>query len=126
MSKEKEPIKPKYTFAEVPDGTLIPIQPLKKTIAKTMEVTENFNMFDVMTYIAKMKKAIEDKKAEVEGLEIMLKAYEDELKVIEAQLGIQKLEDEYQKSIAEQTSQEPVLSPIQVEDLNDDEEDKED
>lgn len=101
MSKE---IKPVYKFAEVPEGTLIPASPIKKQIAKTMEVTETFNIFEVMQYIAKLKKAIEDKDAEKEGMVHMLKAYEDELELIEAELGVQKLEEEYQKSVAEQNA----------------------
>jgi hypothetical protein len=85
MSKEKKEekvIKPKYEFAKVPDGVLIPASPLKKTISKTMEVTEQFNIFDVMTYIAKLKKAIEDKDAEKEGMISMLKAYEEDRKSV--------------------------------------------
>lgn len=95
---------PKYSFADVPDGTLIPASPIKKTIAKTMEVTENFNIFDVMTYIAKLKKAIADKDAEKEGMVHMLKAYEDELEFIEKELGVQKMEEEYQREVAEKAS----------------------
>lgn len=105
MSKEQE--KPTYEFAEVPDGTLNPISPIKKQVAKTMVVTENFTIFDVLAYIGKMKKAIDDKRAEIEGLEAMVKAYEDELKVIEDQLGVQKLEEEYQKTLAEDQSESP-------------------
>lgn len=98
--------KPTYSFAEVPDGTLNPAQPLKKSIAKTMVVTENFNIFDVMQYIAKLRKAIEDKDKEKEGLENMLQAYEDELSLIEKELGVQKLEEEYQKTLAEAQGEE--------------------
>lgn len=103
--------KPKYEFAVVPEGVVDPISPIKKSIAKTMVVTENFNLFDVLTYIAKLKKAIEDKDAEKEGLVNMLKAYEDELELIEKELGVQKLEEEYQKTVAEEASKEPVPSP---------------
>jgi len=105
MSNE-EVKKPTYEFAEVPDGTLNPGSPIKKTIAKTMVVTETFNVYDVLTYIAKLKKAIEDKDKEKEGLEAMLKAYEDELEYIESVLGVQKMEEQYQVELAERVQRE--------------------
>lgn len=111
MSKE-ELKKPKYKIAEVPEGVINPAEPIKKTIAKTMETTENFNIFDVLTYIAKLKKAIEDKKSETVSLETMLKAYEDELAVIEEELGIQKKQEAWEKAEAERIQKEADEKPV--------------
>ncbi len=113
MSEKNKTVEPTYKFAEVPEGVINPIEPIKKQIAKTMEVTENFTVYDVMAYIAKMKKAREDKLAEAEGLEGMIKAYEDELALIEKALGVQKAEEEYQKTVAES---QPVESPYEEND----------
>jgi len=104
--------KPKYELAEVPEGVINPAEPIKKTIAKTMETTENFNIFDVLTYIAKLKKAIEDKKSETVSLETMLKAYEDELAVIEEELGIQKKQEAWEKAEAERIQKEADEKPV--------------
>lgn len=101
---------PVYAFADVPEGVIVPASPIKKQISKKMEVTENFTIYDVMSYLAKMEKAISDKEAELEGLVNMKKAYESELKLIEDVLGVQKLEEEYQKSLAEEQAQ-SVESP---------------
>lgn len=102
MNNENNELKtPTYTFAEVPEGELNPASPIRKKIAKTMEITESFTLYEAMQYIAKLKKAIADKDAEKEGLEAMLKAYEAEFKIIEEALGVQKLEEEYQKALAE-------------------------
>lgn len=109
MEKEN---KPTYKFAEVPEGTLIPGSPLKKQIAKTMEITETFTIFDVMQYIAKLKKAIEDKEAEKEGLVAMLKAYEEELSIVEESLNIKELEEKFQKEFGTESVEESVPSPF--------------
>ena len=110
MSEEVK--KPKYEFAKYPDGVLIPGQPIKKDIAKTMEVTEKFNIFDVMTYVAKMDKAIGDKEAELEGLKSMKKAYEDELEIIEKALGVQKAQEAWEKAEAERIQKEADEKPV--------------
>ena len=104
---------PTYAFAEVPEGTINPIEPIKKPIAKTMVVTENFNIFDVMTYLAKMEKGITDKEAELDGLRNMKIAYEKELKVIEDALGVQKMQEEYQKKVAEEQIESPYVENVQ-------------
>jgi iron-sulfur cluster repair protein YtfE (RIC family) len=101
MSKEDLGV-PKYEFAVVPEGVINPISPIKKSIAKTYTLTETFNMYEVLQYIAKMERAIEDKQKEKEGLEQVLAAYKEELEIIEEQLGVQKLEEEYQKSVSEE------------------------
>ena len=95
MTEEK--IIPTYKFKEVEGevGT-----PIKRTIQKTMEVTEEFNIFDALQYRAKLIKAIADKQAEIDGLESMVKAYDEEIAIIEESLGVQDLEVEYQKEIA--------------------------
>lgn len=88
---------PTYKFKEVEGEVLTPI---KRTIQKTMEVTEEFNVFEALQYRAKLIKAIADKNAEIEGLESMVKAYDEEIALIEEALGVQDLEVEYQKEIA--------------------------
>lgn len=106
---QEDKIVPKFTFGEYADGELQPIEPLKKKISKTMEVTENFTLLDVLQYVAKIRKAIEDKEAELMGLEAMLKAYEEEIDILEESLGIQKMQDEYEKEVAEEN--ESIVSP---------------
>jgi len=88
---------PTYKFKEVEGEVLTPI---KRTIQKTMEVTEEFNIFDALQYRAKLLKAIADKNAEIDGLQSMVKAYDEEIAIIEEALGVQDLEVEYQKEIA--------------------------
>lgn len=115
-----EEIKPTYAFAEVPEGTINPASPIKKTLSKTMVVTENFTIFDVMTYLAKMEKAIADKEAELDGLRKMKVAYEAELKLIEEALGVQKMEEEYQKTLAEEQASTEVEPTPNEEDVSGD------
>lgn len=93
---------PKYKFANESEE----VTPIKRTIAKTMEVTENFTVYDAIAYVAKMNKAVADKEAEIEGLKSMIKAYEDELQLIENELGVQAMEADYQKKLAEQRGDE--------------------
>lgn len=88
---------PTYKFKEVEGEVLTPI---KRTIQKTMEVTEEFNIFEALQYRAKLLKAIADKNAEIDGLNSMVKAYDEEIAIIEESLGVQDLEVEYQKEIA--------------------------
>ena len=104
---------PKYEFTDVEEG-VEGVSPIRRTISKTMEVTEMFSVFDCLQYLAKMEKAIADKEAEIEGLKNMKEAYEKELKLIEDAIGVQKMEEEYQKELAEniQPDTEAVLSPL--------------
>ena len=88
---------PTYKFKEV-EGEVV--TPIKRTIQKTMEVTEEFNVFEALQYRAKIVKAIEDKQAEISGLESMVKAYDEEIALIEDSLGVQDMEVEYQKEVA--------------------------
>lgn len=107
MDNKKEP---KYEFVLV-EGEVIE-SPIKRKIAKTMEVTEHFTVFDAMSYLGKLKKAIADKESEIKGLKEMEKAYMDELEVIENVLGVQKMEEDFQKNIAENIdSTDSKLSP---------------
>lgn len=80
------------------------LAPVRRSISKTMETTETFTMYDVLTYIAKIRKSIDDKKAEITGLEAMLKAYEDEVALIEGQLGVADLDAEFQKEKAQEVT----------------------
>lgn len=93
---------PTYKFKEVEGEVLTPI---KRTIQKTMEVTEEFNLFEALQYRAKLLKAVADKNAEIDGLNSMVKAYDEEIAIIEESLGVQNLETEYQKEIAEKNAE---------------------
>lgn len=93
---------PTYKFKEVEGETLTPI---RRTIQKTMEVTEEFNVFEALQYRAKLVKAIADKQAEIDGLNTMVKAYDEEIAIIEEALGVQDLEVEYQKELAEKNAE---------------------
>lgn len=94
--KKTEKIVPVYKFAGEDES----ITPAERTISKTMEVTETFKMMDVLTYLAKMDKAISDKETELEGLKAMKKAYEDEIMIIEKQLGVMEMDDKFKKQVA--------------------------
>lgn len=74
------------------------VEPLKRKIKKTMEVTEEFTMFDVMQYIAKLDKAIADKKTEIQSLETMREAYMKEIVHVESQTNVNSLEEEWLKT----------------------------
>lgn len=89
---------PKYSFKEGEEE----ISPVKRTIFKTMEVTETFNMYDVMKYLAAMDKSIADKQAEIDGLLAMKEAYIKEMSVVEEQLDVTNIEEEFQKAVAEE------------------------
>lgn len=93
---------PVYKFKEVEGEVLTPI---RRTIQKTMEVTEEFNVFEALQYRAKLIKAIADKQAEIDGLQSMVKAYDEEIAIIEKALGVQDLEVEYQKELAEKNAE---------------------
>lgn len=98
-------IKPKYQFVEAIEGEE-EVSPIKRSISKTMEITENFTVFAALEYVAKIDKAIKDKEAEIEGFKIMKKAYEDEFKLIEEELGVQEMEADYQKEVAKKNQEE--------------------
>lgn len=103
-----EIIKPKYKFVEVEKVEGVEeVTPIKRKIAKTMEITEEFSAYDAIEYVAKMKKGIADKEAEIEGLRSMIKAYEDELEIIENELSVQAMEADYQKEIAKKNEASP-------------------
>lgn len=92
---EEKKIVPVYALTE--DTS---VSPIHRKVSKTMEITETFSIFDVMSYIAKMKKRKEDLEGELKGIDDMITAYEDELELIEEKTGVQKMEEEYQKQIA--------------------------
>ena len=70
--------------------------PVHRTIGKTMEVTEEFTYFDALKYKMKLEKTIKDKEAEIETLKTMVKAYEEELNIIEDQFDINQEEAKFQ------------------------------
>lgn len=99
MSKEKEP---KYIFAEVPEGVIIPADPMKKQIAKIHEVTETFTLYDAIFYLQKAKKQREDKQIELTALDEIIEKYEEEIELIKEKLDMEKLEKDYADFLAEQ------------------------
>lgn len=100
MKKEKvkhlDVVVPKYQFAPLTDEES-KLPPVQRQVFKTMEITESFTVYSVFQHLAKMDKAIADKQAEIDGLEDMKKAYMAEMAVIENQLGIEDLEQEFNK-----------------------------
>lgn len=102
VSKEVEQVVPKYSFAEGQEN----ITPAKRVINKTMEVTETFTFWDVLKYVAKMDKAIEDKKSELEGLITMKEAYIKEMNLMDEKLGVTIMDADYQKQAAEEIQKE--------------------
>lgn len=100
-----EEIKPEYKFVEE-EGDIAPV---RRKIAKTMKVTENFCYYDVLAYIMKMEKTIEDKKAEITGLEAMAKAYRNEIELIEQVLDVTKIEEKYQLDLHEKLKAEEAM-----------------
>ena len=91
--KDENQIVPVYSFAPDQEG----VEPMKRKILKTMEVTETFTAYEVLQYIAKMDKAIEDKEAEIQGLKNMREAYIKEMAVVEEQTSVNSLQEDYQK-----------------------------
>ena len=83
MTKE---IKPKYKFVEEEGAE--DITPIKIKIDMTMEVTERLTYYYALADCMKMEKAVEDKKAEIEGIESMIKAYKEEIELIEEALDV--------------------------------------
>lgn len=81
---------PKYEFV-VEEG-VEDVAPIRRKINKTMEVTESFNYYDTLAYVMKMEKAVADKEAEIEGMKSMIKAYKDEIELIEEKLGLTEME----------------------------------
>jgi hypothetical protein len=89
------------------------VNPFKRKVSKTMEVTETFVPFNVMEYIAKIEKAIKEKEGEIEGLKNMLNAYNKEMELISETLGLNDLEKEFltrepEKEITEESVKEDL------------------
>ena len=108
MDNEKKKVEdvavtvPVYTFADAgKDENGNDIAPINRKINKTMEITESFTAFDVLKYMANMDKSIADKQAEIDGLIAMKEAYIKEMEVVEKQIGVTKMQDEYQQDLAD-------------------------
>jgi hypothetical protein len=103
MTKKKEQkevrIVPTYKFVEVEGAD--DITPVKRQIAKTHEVTETFTYYDALTYKIKLEKAIADKLSEVDGYRVMLKAYEEELALIEDVLHVDEFDRKWNLELHE-------------------------
>ncbi len=115
--EEEKKIIPKYEFAKE-DGAEF-IAPVKRKINKTMEITEVFTYFDALQYCMKLEKAVADKQAEIDGLNAMIKAYKDEIELIEKELSVTEIEDAFQLALIEKIKEEPVPSPYVEEDKKD-------
>lgn len=95
---------PKYAFISA--ETDVETQPSKRKIAKTMEVTELFTYYDALAYCMKIEKAIEDKKAEIVGLEDMASAYRKELELINKVLGVVEEDEIFHNELHEKLKSE--------------------
>lgn len=100
-----EEVKPTYEFVVPKEGETI-VSPIRRNIAKTMPVTENFTIYDTMVYMAKMEKAIQDKYAEIEGLKNMKEAYAKELALVQDSLDIEDLEAQFAAEMTAQIAEE--------------------
>jgi len=91
-------IKPVYKFSDKAVEQ-VDLQPSKRELSKTMEVTETFTYYDALAYCMKMEKAIADKEAEIAGLQAMIDAYRKELVSIDNELGITKADELYHSKL---------------------------
>ncbi len=108
---EKEKIVPKYEFAKE-DGVEF-IAPVKRKINKTMEITESFTYYDCLQYCMRMEKAVADKQAEIDGLNNMIKAYREEIELIEKELSVTEIEEAFQLALHEQLKAEEAAKLIE-------------
>lgn len=94
---DENKVVPVYTFADGQEN----LEPIKRKIRKTMEVTEEFTAWDVLQYVANMEKQISTKEAELEGLKNMKEAFLKEMVHVEEQTSVTSMQEEYQKTVAE-------------------------
>jgi len=104
MDEEKKVI-PTYEWVKE-EGETEEVTPIRRKIAKKMEVTETFTYYDALAYCMKMEKAVEDKKGEIEALESVIKAYREEIELIEQALGVTKMEEEWNVELHEKLKKE--------------------
>lgn len=81
---------PTYEFV-VEEGSE-DITPVQRKIAKTMKVTETFKYYDALKYVMQLEKAVIDKQDEINGLKSMIKAYRDEIALIDKLLNVDKMD----------------------------------
>lgn len=110
----KEPV-----YAWVEEEGVNDIPPIRRKITKTMEVTESFNYYDTLAYVMKMEKAVADKKAEIDGMESMIKAYKEELELIESKLGVTEEERVWNLELHEKLKKEAEEKVEVVEEVSD-------
>lgn len=101
MSEMKQP---KYNWVE--EEGVDDVTPIRRKISKTMEITESFTFYDTLAYVMKMEKAVEDKQKEIEGLQSMIKAYRDEIELIEKELNVTEIEETWNKELHEKLKKE--------------------
>lgn len=98
-------IRPIYKFSDAA-AEQVDLQPSKRQLSKTMEVTETFTYYDALAYCMKMEKKIADLNAEIDGLQTMVDAYRKELALIDDELGIVKADEEYHKELQKKLQEE--------------------
>lgn len=101
MEEETKSVVPTYVFVET-EGEDLP--PIKRQIAKTMEITENFRLYDVYAHLGALDKKIKEFEENIGALTAQKKNFLDELEVIEKALGISEMESEYNKVKAEEAT----------------------
>lgn len=109
MSEEKKV--PVYTWVE--EEGVDEITPSKRKIAKTMEITETFNYYDALSYCMRLEKEIENKKAEIEGLQSMVDAYKEELEIIDKELGVNEFDHKWNVELHEKLKAEEANKELE-------------
>ena len=90
---------PSYEFVE-PEADAPKVSPIKQQIAKIQETASTFTLYDVYKALGQIDKAIDDKRAEIEGHLKTKALFEAELALIEKALGVSDLERQYQVEVA--------------------------
>jgi hypothetical protein len=96
--KEMELQVPKYEFVE-PEADAPAVSPIKRQIAKIQETASTFTLYDVYRTIGQLDKLIADKQVEIKGHEDMKELFEAELALIENQLKVTDLENQYKNEV---------------------------
>lgn len=102
MEEETKQVVPQYVFVESSEGEDLP--PVKRQIAKTMEITEHFRLYDVYAHLGALDKRIDEFQENIKALTEQKKNFLDELDIIEKALGISEMESEYNRVKAEEAT----------------------
>ena len=85
------------------------ITPVKRKLAKTWEVTEQFNYYDTLAHTMKLEKAAKDKRAEADGLDAMAKKFHEELEAVDKALNVNELDSKWNLELHEKLKAEAEL-----------------